>query len=101
MPRIPRLLSAFLLLAALSTPVVFAKEAHARAQAKPRTTATLGTSATARLSELWGALTHLWGMNGCSIDPYGSCGGNATAPKPPLPTLDNGCGIDPYGSCTH
>jgi hypothetical protein len=88
MPRSPRLLSAFLVVAALSTPAGFAKEARARVT--PRTTATAGTSATARLSELWGALTHLWGMNG-----------NATATKPVQPTLDNGCGVDPYGSCIH
>jgi hypothetical protein len=96
MPRTPRLLSAFLVVAALSTPAGFAKEA--RAQAKPRPRA---MSATARISELWGTLTRLWGEVGCGADPYGSCGGNATTPKPPLPTLDNGCGIDPYVSCTH
>ncbi len=74
MPRTARLLSAFLVVAALSTPVGFAKAA--RAQAKPRTSA---TSVTARLSELWGTLTHLWGEVGCGADPYG---GNCTAGIP-------------------
>ena len=86
MPRAPRLLSAFLLVAALSTPAVSAKATHAKATPRPRA----AVPATARLSELWVALTHLWGE-------VGSTAGT----KPPLPTADNGCSIDPYGSCSH
>ena len=96
MPRAPRLLSAFLIVAALSTPAVIAKETHAKATPRPR-----ATSGTASFSGIWVTLTHLWGMSGCGIDPNGNgCGGTAVV-KPPLPTADSGCSIDPYGACGH
>ena len=38
------------------------------------------------------AITALWGENGCSADPFGTCGETPS-------NLDAGCRFDPYGGC--
>jgi hypothetical protein len=50
------------------------------------------------LAQLWSAVAGLWGDNGCSMDPYGSCRDGSTLPPPPE-NLENGCHMDPYGGC--
>jgi len=100
MPRAPRLWTALLVVAALSTSAVFSLEAR-RGAATPRPRATTVSAIENFLPDLWKSLTRLWGGSGCSVDPYGGLCTNVPAAKPPLPTLENGCGIDPYGSCNH
>ena len=46
---------------------------------------------------LWTALTGLWGENGCSLDPSGTCGGGVGGGA--TTTSDAGCMVDPSGTC--
>jgi len=85
MPRASRLLSAFLVVAALSTSTVFSLEAR-RGTTTPRPTASSVKAPQSVLPDFWKTLTRLLREVG----------------KPPLPTPDNGCGLDPYGTtCSH
>jgi hypothetical protein len=100
MPRAPRLLSALLVVAALSTSAVFSLEARHGA-ATPRPKASSVKAPQSVLPDFWKTLTHLWAEVGCSVDPYGGCI-KASVSNPPHPTVDVGCTIDPYGSsCAH
>lgn len=75
-----RKIAAFLLAILLLTPWV--------AAAEPRPGEYQPTQGL--LARLWSALTAVWIDAGCTIDPYGRCGGDS---------LDNGCTIDPDGRC--
>ena len=97
MPRAPRLSTALLVVAALSTSAVFSLEAR-RGAATPRPRATTVSAIENFLPDLWKSLTRLWGDVVCSADPYGRCIASPVA-KPIHPTIDSGCSIDPYGSC--
>lgn len=98
MTRTPRLLTALLVAAALSTPA-FSREAPRRAAAERPKAAAPAVQGSV-LAELWRSLTNVWAEvvtsnNGCGMDPYGTC----RTTKPQQPTSDSGCGMDPYGSC--
>jgi hypothetical protein len=101
MSRAPRLLTALLVAAALSTPAAFPREAPRRESAgEPR--ATPLAALRNLVPDLWGALMHLWGEEGCSADPYGGrCSSIPATPVRPTPTLDSGCSMDPYGNCVY
>jgi len=92
MPRIPRLVLALLLAAALATTAAWADGPRPASRGSSIT-----TSAPADiLAHLWIFLTGLWSKNGCEVDPHGNClpgTGSAT------PTGKNGCHVDPSGQC--
>lgn len=99
MTRTPRLLTALLVAAALSTPA-FSREAprHAAAERRPKAAAPVAQGSV--LAELWRSLTNVLGEVvtgdiGCGFDPYGTCRPH----NEQQPTAENGCGLDPYGTC--
>ena len=90
MSRAPRLFTALLVAAALSTPAAFPRETPRRESARePR--ATPMAVLRSLVEDPWRSLMHLWGGSGS----------NPAVPVRPNPTLDSGCSADPYGSCIH
>lgn len=88
-----RKVSLLLLLAVLSAPWTASAEPAARAGQR-------GAEAPWDLIvRLWGALTAVWGEEGCRIDPFGRCADQNTPPEP-TENLDAGCRIDPFGGCS-
>ena len=80
MTRTPRLLTALLVAAALSTPA-FSREAPRSAAAeRPKAAVVRGSV----LAQLWRSLTNVWAEVGCSADPYGGqCPATPSTGAPP------------------